>query len=284
MHPSTTVPQRDDLVYDIGMHRGEDTAYYLAKGFKVVAFEAAPNLVEHCRNRFASELETGALRIVAGAIVDPAGPHAAEGVVRFYRHPSLTMWGTTDAEWVQRREFVGEFEQISVPAISLEQILAETGMPHFMKIDIEGADTLCLGALEQFEARPKYLSIESEKFDFGALEGEFDALGALGYSRFAVVQQGSIPGTRVTTINRRGAPISYRFERDASGGFGADVGPWLSRDQALQRYRGVFREYRMFGETSPVRKFRLGRIILGHLPRVTKKSWPGWYDTHAARD
>lgn len=284
MHSNDTVLRRDDLVYDVGMHRGEDTAYYLAKGFKVVAFEAAPDLVEHCSNRFAAELESGALRIVAGAIVDPAGDEAAEGSVRFYRHPSLTMWGTTDADWVQRREFVGEFEEITVPAVDLVETLAETGIPHFMKIDIEGADTLCLAALEQFESRPKFVSIESEKFDFDALEGEFDTLGALGYSRFAVVQQGSIPGTKVTTTNRRGSPISYRFERDASGGFGPDVGPWLSREQALRRYRSVFREYRMFGETSPVRKFRLGRIILGQLPRMTKKSWPGWYDTHAAQD
>ncbi|MBJ7355513.1 MAG: FkbM family methyltransferase [Thermoleophilaceae bacterium] len=283
MHPSGSAQLRDDLVYDVGMHRGEDTAYYLAKGYNVVAFEAAPDLVEHCRRRFAAEIESGALRIIAGAIVDPADVDGDEQV-RFYRHPDLTMWGTIDAEWVQRREFVGDFEEISVPAIDFEATLTETGVPHFMKIDIEGADTLCLGALKKLEACPKYVSIESEKFEFAALEREFDALDALGYRRFAVVQQGSIPGTEIMTRNRRGEPISYRFERDASGGFGSDVGPWLSRDQALERYRGVFREYRMFGETSPVRKFRLGRIVLGHLPRFTKKSWPGWYDTHAARD
>ncbi len=26
-----------DLIYDVGMHDGEDTAYYLARGYRVVA-------------------------------------------------------------------------------------------------------------------------------------------------------------------------------------------------------------------------------------------------------
>ncbi len=27
---------RDDLIYDVGMHTGEDTEFYLRKGFRVV--------------------------------------------------------------------------------------------------------------------------------------------------------------------------------------------------------------------------------------------------------
>ena len=34
------------MVFDVGMHRGEDTELYLSKGFRVVAFEANPNLVK----------------------------------------------------------------------------------------------------------------------------------------------------------------------------------------------------------------------------------------------
>jgi len=32
----------DNLVYDVGMHTGQDTAYYLFKGYDVVAIEANP--------------------------------------------------------------------------------------------------------------------------------------------------------------------------------------------------------------------------------------------------
>jgi len=33
---------RPDLIFDIGAHIGADTAFYLQKGFKVVAVEAYP--------------------------------------------------------------------------------------------------------------------------------------------------------------------------------------------------------------------------------------------------
>jgi hypothetical protein len=33
----------EDLIYDIGMHQGEDTEFYLQKGFNVIAFEADPD-------------------------------------------------------------------------------------------------------------------------------------------------------------------------------------------------------------------------------------------------
>jgi hypothetical protein len=35
-----------NLIYDVGMNDGNDTAYYLSRGFRVVAIEANPVLVE----------------------------------------------------------------------------------------------------------------------------------------------------------------------------------------------------------------------------------------------
>ena len=35
-----------NLIYDVGLHLGEDTEYYLKKGFRVIAFEANPELVD----------------------------------------------------------------------------------------------------------------------------------------------------------------------------------------------------------------------------------------------
>ena len=36
---------RKNLIFDIGMHIGQDTEFYLKKGFCVVAVEANPKLV-----------------------------------------------------------------------------------------------------------------------------------------------------------------------------------------------------------------------------------------------
>ena len=40
------------LVYDVGVHRGDDTAYYLHKGYRVVGVEADPAMADHLRDRF----------------------------------------------------------------------------------------------------------------------------------------------------------------------------------------------------------------------------------------
>src|SRR5258705_4089288 len=43
------VPQ---LIYDVGAHEGQDTAFYLKKGFKVVAIEASPQLSAKLSEKF----------------------------------------------------------------------------------------------------------------------------------------------------------------------------------------------------------------------------------------
>jgi FkbM family methyltransferase len=63
-----------DLIYDVGMHDGCDTAFYLSKGFRVVAIEANPALVERARHRFAADIESGRVTILNVAVAPQAGP------------------------------------------------------------------------------------------------------------------------------------------------------------------------------------------------------------------
>ena len=44
--------KKQNLIFDVGLHKGEDTDFYLKKGFSVVAFEADPDLVAACQERF----------------------------------------------------------------------------------------------------------------------------------------------------------------------------------------------------------------------------------------
>jgi FkbM family methyltransferase len=267
----------EDLVYDVGAHKGEDTAFYLAKGYRVVAFEANAELISSCEQRFSAEIAEGRLTLVEGAVTDSDEP-----TVRFYRHP-LSTWGTANDEMVARNLMVAASEAVDVPAVHFADKLRETGMPSFMKIDIEGSDMLCLQALLEFQARPQSVSIESHKTDWSRIQQEFELLDRLGYDRFAVVQQGDIPGKSVQTRKLDGAPLTFCFEEDSSGPFGSDVGPWLSRAAAIARYRRVFVAYRLIGAKSRLRQTRVGRKLHGWALRRLQRPLPGWYDTHAAR-
>ena len=59
MQTPGSTPRQNDLIYDIGMHKGEDSEFYLRKGFRVVAFEANPELIASCAQRRREFLDRG---------------------------------------------------------------------------------------------------------------------------------------------------------------------------------------------------------------------------------
>jgi hypothetical protein len=59
-----------DLIIDIGMHNGDDTNYYLHRGFNVLSIEAAPTIVQHAKDRFSEYIQKGKLEILNIAIAD----------------------------------------------------------------------------------------------------------------------------------------------------------------------------------------------------------------------
>ena len=42
----------ENLIFDIGFHKGEDTLFYLLKGYRVIAVDADPNLINEWQNIF----------------------------------------------------------------------------------------------------------------------------------------------------------------------------------------------------------------------------------------
>ena len=52
------------LIFDVGFHNGDVTAYYLCRGHRVVAIEANPVLAEEGRRKFHAEIESGRLTLV----------------------------------------------------------------------------------------------------------------------------------------------------------------------------------------------------------------------------
>jgi FkbM family methyltransferase len=260
------------LIYDVGAHLGEDTDFYLRKGFRVVAIEANPELAERLRERFRSNLSDGSLSLIEAAIAENPGG------VDFYVNKSKSVWGTIRPEWAKRNASLGSPSQVSrLKALTFPEVVVKYGVPYYLKIDIEGADLLCLEGLMDKPDRPRFLSIESEKRSWSALLHEFDMLKRLGYSRFKIVNQTQIDRQKPPNPAAEGCYVEYRFERGSSGLFGEELpGRWLTARQAVRRYRLIFLRYRLVGD------FGILRILCG-LPGFRSIFKPApHYDTHAA--
>ena len=272
-----------DLIYDVGMHKGEDTDYYLKKGFKVIAFEADPNLVAECKKKFADDINKGNLTIVEGAIIEFTSEEAPCNTIRFFRNNDVSVWGTVKDDWASRNESLGtSSEIIEVPAINFSKCLQQYGIPHYLKVDIEGMDTICLKALFPFEQKPDYISIESDKVSFEKLKEELKLFMDLGYTDFKAINQAKIALQKEPEFSKEGSHIGYKFQNGSSGLFASDLSyEWQQYQQILKRYKSIFRGYKWIGDNGIIRHCYTGRILLKIIKRLTKNSVPGWYDTHA---
>jgi FkbM family methyltransferase len=142
----------NDLIYDVGMNNGDDTAYYLSLGFRTVAIEANPELVRQASLRFTKELESDRLIILNVGVSD------REGHLPFWICETNSRWSSFDracASWESSTS-----HQITVPCTRFETVVAEYGVPYFCKIDIQGNDPLCLEGFRPHKV-PRFLSIEA---------------------------------------------------------------------------------------------------------------------------
>lgn len=280
MNDSTA--KNKNLIYDVGMHQGQDTDFYLKKGFKVVSFEANPENVAVCTRKFAREIEEKRLTIVEGAISEKEFFGSESRKVRFYRNVDTSFWSSAAADFAARNEVMGtRSELIEVDAVDFAEALKKYGVPFYLKADIVGSEMICLRALLEFENKPDYISIRSEKVVFQKLEEEFRLFEQLGYNAFKAVQQ-DVADLQTSIASTEGKQIAYKFAEGASGTFGEETkGKWKSREEILQQYRKIFTLYWLFGDYSFLLQTEKGKKIIANLERIARRPLPGWYDTHA---
>jgi FkbM family methyltransferase len=213
-----------DLIYDVGMCDGGDTAFYLAKGFRVIAIEANPALVERNRARFSRELESGRLVIIDKAIASTAGR------IEFDVHSSNEHWSSIVAD--RRSRMGGQYTTIEVQCTTLDAVVRQYGVPYYLKIDIEEADLDAVRSLECLSEQPRYLSAEAHSAEI------IECLHRQGYQYFKLVDQGA--KSRMFTWPwkwREGRFVLQRFTGSHSGPFGEETpGTWLSREQVLAKH------------------------------------------------
>lgn len=176
----------NNLIFDIGFHKGEDTRYYLYRGFNVLAVDAVDSLVEAGCNLFYKEVESGQL-VIKRFVVSSKD----DGESTFYISPN-SLWSSAHKEIAERKGMTAA--KILVPSCTLRSLMQQYGVPYYCKIDIEGNDVLALESLKGSADLPQYISVETECIgDDSHPENvtftTLDMLYEIGYRKFKLVDQ-----------------------------------------------------------------------------------------------
>jgi FkbM family methyltransferase len=205
----------NDLIFDIGMHTGVDTQYYLELGYRVVAVEANPDLVKESRKRFSDAISDGLL------VIENIGLGNQRGVLPFYVNHGTAEWSSFKKHLGARN---GKFHVIEVPCIVLADLVAKHGVPYFMKVDIEGLDNAVTRDVADLPEKPSYVSIED-----GGISSML-ALCHAGARRFKFSNQPDVQAS----INES---TGHVFGESSSGPFAERLpGPWLDHHEAFEFY------------------------------------------------
>lgn len=232
-----------NLIFDLGMNNGDDTAHYLRTGAVVVAVEANAALVAQARERFATEVREGRVILVHAAIAD------RDGTAIFHVNLDNDHWSSLDPGWAGREG--SDTRSVTVPALTLGTLVARYGLPRYLKIDVEGADQMVLDQLKALSEPPDFVSVEDCRFGPDYLCTLADA----GYDLFALLDQSTVPDL---IEPETGQP----FPAGASGPFGHAL------PVAWQDFRTICEIYHTTVRT------RCGARLA---PRSR------WWDIHAAR-
>ena len=253
------------LIVDVGLHHGQDTAYYLSRGAAVVAIDADLRLIQQARDTFADAVTAQRLHLIHAAVA------SSSGTIAFHLSDN-SEWNSLSSDIAGRKDL--GMTTIEVEAVTLPDVFRAHGTPDYCKIDVEGADLLCLESLKGYAPLPHLISVESE---CGGEEGvtetaalrTLDALHGLGYERFKLVDQATLavlgPNTRFYTsvwrrVMRKLRPprdvlqrrLGWRFERGASGPFGDDLdGDWVTYRVAVSLLRAHRADYFSQPSASP---------------------------------
>ena len=118
----------ENIIFDIGFHKGEDTLFYLLKGYRVIAVDADPDLINEWQNIFKKYIENGKLLLLNYVISD-----TNDVDTDFYISPN-TIWSSTKVS-ISSRMCCKAIKK-KIKSKRLDHLFHEYGTPFYCKIDI----------------------------------------------------------------------------------------------------------------------------------------------------
>jgi FkbM family methyltransferase len=207
-----------DTAFDVGANRGDRTAVLAELGARVLAVEPQPSCAHRLRRRFAEMPRVAVVEVGLGAEKGTARLAVAQASGIASMSPG----------WMKATRESGTFaayrwdRSIDVPVVTLDDLIAEHGVPSFAKIDVEGYEPQVLAGLSQsipalcFEFTPEWLDAAFACLDRLALLGEYE----FNYDQNESMVLGlptwsSGPDFRsvLTTIGQAGQPFGNVYAR-----------------------------------------------------------------------
>ncbi len=166
------------LAFDIGAHVGDRSASFLRLGASVVALEPQPRVFRTLRLIHGRNPRATLLCQAAGAAQAEIEMHLNT------RNPSISTASTALIAAAQdAAEWQGQVwdRTIGVPVTTMDQLIADHGLPDFTKIDVEGHEYEVLAGLSR--------AIPALSFEFTTIQRDIayaciERLDALGHYAF----------------------------------------------------------------------------------------------------
>lgn len=233
-----------DLIFDIGMHIGQDTEYYLKKGYKVVAVGANPLLVEQNKIKFHKAIAQKKL------FIENVGVSDKESILPFYINKRLSEWSSFDKATGTRNNT--PYEVMDIPCVTTASLFQKYGIPFYMKVDIEGFDFYALEHIPEIGDKPQFVSCEAVHIEW------LDIVHNKGYKKFKLIHQGNsfkpmdlklegkkwFPKYQIITNGvklriQKIFPLKYTY--GSSGPFGNDTkGEWKDYETTRNEYLAFY--------------------------------------------
>lgn len=169
-----------DLAFDLGAHVGGRVGWFRGLGARVVAVEPAPAMVGVLKFLYGRNPEVSIVPLAIGREAGTARIHLSTG------NPMLT---TLAGDWVAEAADTNGFRDIAwdksqdVEVTTLDQLIAEFGLPGFCKIDVEAAEIDVLSGLSQPIPALSFEFINGQQY---RADGCLELLDQLGSYEYAV--------------------------------------------------------------------------------------------------
>ena len=171
--------RKEYMLFDIGANVGRWTMANLDQTDRIVAVEASPStfssLVQNCTHPKVTLLNYAVCA------------NTGEDVV-FY-HARYDTLSTLNKAWLtdeSSRFYNVPFQEIRCPAISLDRLVEEYGIPDLLKLDVEGGEFACLSSLTR---KVKTICFEWASETNSITLQCLNHLASLGYTRFFLQEE-----------------------------------------------------------------------------------------------